>query len=160
MAQKIGFSVNIQKNTMVSVSMVLKDENGNVIENNDEEIIYLHGGYGHMFQKIEDELESKTIGDTFNIKLSPTEAFGEFDESLVSKELLSDLPKDVEVGMELDGEVEGVIFSVLEMDETHALVDGNHPYAGYTLIADGKVLEIEHLDDETVTKILEDEHEH
>lgn len=160
MAQKIGFSVNIQKNTMVSVSMVLKDENRNVIENNDEKIIYLHGGYGHMFQKIEDELEGKTIGDTFNINLSPAEAFGEFDESLVSKELLSDLPEDVEVGMELDGNVEGVIFAVLEMDETHALVDGNHPYAGYALIADGKVLEIEHLDDETVTKILEDEHHH
>jgi len=152
--------VNIQKNTMVSVSMVLKDENENVIENNDEEIIYLHGGYGHMFQKIEDELEGKNIGDTFNIKLSPAEAFGEFDESLVSKELLSDLPEDVEVGMELDGNVEGVIFAVLEMDETHALVDGNHPYAGHTFIAEGKVLEMEQLDDETVNKILKDEHQH
>ncbi|CAA6815534.1 MAG: FKBP-type peptidyl-prolyl cis-trans isomerase SlyD (EC [uncultured Sulfurovum sp.] len=152
--------MKIQKNAMVSISMTLKDENGNIIENNDQEIIYLHGGYGHLFTKLEEALEGRSIGDAFNINLSPVEAFGEFNEELVSKELLSDLPEDLEVGMELDGEVEGVIFSVLEMDETHALVDGNHPYAGFSLVAEGKVLEIEYLDDETVTQILEDEHQH
>ncbi|CAA6802245.1 MAG: FKBP-type peptidyl-prolyl cis-trans isomerase SlyD (EC [uncultured Sulfurovum sp.] len=152
--------MKIQKNAMVSIDMTFKDENGNIVENNDEEIIYLHGGYGHLFTKLEDGLEGKTIGDTFNIDLSPEEAFGEFNEELVSKELLSDLPEDLEVGMELDGGLDGVIFSVLEMDDTHALVDGNHPYAGFSLVAEGKVLEIEYLDDETIAKVLEDDHQH
>ena len=140
--------------------MTFKDENGNIIENNDEEIIYLHGGYGHLFAKLEEGLEGKTIGDTFNINLTPAEAFGEFNEELVSKERITDLPEDLEVGMELDGGLEGVIFSVLEIDDTHALIDGNHPYAGFSLVAEGKVLEIEYLDDETIAKVLEDDHQH
>ena len=157
---KIGFNMNIKKNAMVSISMNLSDENGNMIEDNNEEIIYLHGGYGHLFKKLEEELEGKSIGDNFNIKLNAAEAFGEFDEELVSRELLSDLPEDVEVGMELDGEVEGVIFKVLELDKTHALIDGNHPYAGLPLIAKGSVLEIEYLNEATVEKVLEDDHHH
>jgi FKBP-type peptidyl-prolyl cis-trans isomerase SlyD len=65
--------------------------------------------------------------------LSASEAFGEFREDLVSRELLSDMPQDVEVGMELeglvDGVLEGVVFQVVEMYDTHALLDANHPYA-------------------------------
>ncbi|CAA6820008.1 MAG: FKBP-type peptidyl-prolyl cis-trans isomerase SlyD (EC [uncultured Sulfurovum sp.] len=150
--------MNIKKNAMVSISMTLSDDNGNIIEDNEEEIIYLHGGYGHLFQKLEEELEGKTIGDAFTVNLKPSEAFGEFNEDLVSKEMLSDLPDDIEVGMELDGDLDGVIFNVLEVDETHALIDGNHPYAGFHLIATGNILEIEHLDDETIAKVLEEEH--
>ncbi|HHD81660.1 MAG TPA: peptidylprolyl isomerase [Campylobacterales bacterium] len=152
--------MKIQKNAMVSIELTLRDENGNVIEANDEALIYLHGGHGHLFQKLEDELEGKFVGDSFNVKLMPSEAFGEFRDDLVSKELLSDLPEDVEVGMEMDGEEEGIIYVVLEIDETHALVDGNHPYAGYTLNAEGKILEIEQLDEATAQKVLEDEHHH
>jgi len=152
--------MTIKKNSMVSIDMTLSDENGNIIEENDQELIYLHGGYGHLFEKLEEKLEGKRIGDTFTVKLTPSEAFGDFSEDLISKELLSDLPEDVEVGMEMDGEEEDVIYTVLEIDKTHALVDGNHPYAGYTLIAEGKVLEIEHLDDATVQKVLEDDHHH
>lgn len=153
-------SLYVQKNAMVSISMTLSDESGNIIEENDQDIIYLHGAYGHLFQKVEDELEGKSIGDTYCVKLAPVEAFGAFREELITRELLSDLPEDVEVGMELDGEEEGVIYSVLEIDETHALIDGNHPYAGHTLIAEGEILEIEYLNDEAIAKVLEEAHHH
>lgn len=150
--------MKIQKNAMVSIELTLSDENGNVIEENDEELLYLHGGYGHLFQKLEDALEGKEIGDTFSVKLAPSEAFGEIREDLISQELLSDLPEDIEVGMEMDGEEEGIIYRILEIGETHAHVDGNHHYAGYSFIAEGKVLEIEYLDDATVARVLEDYH--
>jgi FKBP-type peptidyl-prolyl cis-trans isomerase SlyD len=150
--------VKIKKDAMVEISLTLSDENGTILEENDETIIYLHGGYGHLFAKLEEELEGKEVGYKYNLKLEPIDAFGEFREDLVSRELLSDLPEDVEVGMELDGEEEGIIYSVLELSETDALIDGNHPYAGYTLIAQGEVLEIEYIDEETVAKVLADEH--
>jgi len=117
-SSKIGFDVKVKKDALVSIRMTLKDEDGNIIEDNEEEIIYLHGGYGHLFAKLEDTLENKTIGDTFSIKLSAAEGFGEFKEELISRELLSDLPEDIEMGMELDGDVDGVIFQVIEMDKT------------------------------------------
>jgi len=150
--------MKIQKNAMVSIELTLSDENGNVIEENDEELLYLHGGYGHLFPKLEESLEGKVIGESFKVMLTPSEAFGEIREELISQELLSDLPEDLEVGMELDGEEEGVIYRVLEIGDTHAHVDGNHHYAGYGFIAEGKVLEIEYLDEPTVSRVLEDYH--
>jgi FKBP-type peptidyl-prolyl cis-trans isomerase SlyD len=153
--------MTIKKNALVSLSLMLSDENGNAIEENDEDIIYLHGGYGQIFKKLKDELEGKNIGDKFSVALSASEAFGEFREDLVLRDLLSDMPQDVEVGMELeglvDGVLEGVVFQVVEMDDTYALLDGNHPYAGVPMIATGEVLEIEYLSDEAIEKILQHE---
>ena len=152
--------MTIQKNALVSLELVLRDENGKVIEENNEEIIYLHGGYGHLFTKLEEGLEGKKVGDRFSIALSPSEAFGEFNEALVFRELLSDLPSDIAVGMELDSDEDDIIYHVLEIDETHALIDGNHTYAGVPLVAEGVVLEIEHASDEVIEEILKENHHH
>jgi len=152
--------MTIQKNALVSLELVLSDEHGRVIEENDEEIIYLHGGYGYLFQKLEEGLESKKVGDSFSIALSPSEAFGEFNEALVFRELLSDLPSDIAVGMELDSDEDDIIYHVLEIDETHALIDGNHTYAGVPLVAEGVVLEIEPASDEAIEEILHGHHHH
>ena len=152
--------MTIQKNALVSLELVLRDEKGRVIEENGEEIIYLHGGYGHLFAKLEEGLEGKKVGDSFSIALSPSEAFGEFNQALVFRELLSDLPSDICVGMELDSDEDDIIYHVLEIDETHALIDGNHTYAGVPLVAHGVVLEIEPASDEVIAEILKDNHHH
>lgn len=152
--------MTIQKNALVSLELVLRDEQGRVIEENNEEIIYLHGGYGHLFLKLEEGLEGKKVGDRFSITLSPSEAFGEFNEALVFRELLSDLPSDITVGMELDSDEDDIIYHVLEIDETHALIDGNHTYAGVPLVAEGVVLEIEYASDEVIEEILKENHHH
>ena len=152
--------MTIQKNALVSLELVLRDEQGRVIEENNEEIIYLHGGYGHLFAKLEEALEGKRVGDVFSVSLSPSEAFGEFNESLVFREILSDLPSDIAVGMELDSDEDDIIYHVLEIDETHALIDGNHTYAGVPLVAEGVVLEIEYASDEVIQEILKEHHHH
>ncbi len=152
--------MKIQKNALVSLELVLHDEKGRVIEENSEEIIYLHGGYGHLFQKLEEGLEGKKVGDSFSIALSPSEAFGEFNEALVFKEDLCDLPSDITVGMELDSDEDDIIYHVLQIDETTALIDGNHTYAGLPLVAEGVVLEIEYASDAVIAEILKDNHHH
>lgn len=40
------------------MSIKLEDEEGNIVDENDE-IMYLHGGYNQIFQKLEDALEGK-----------------------------------------------------------------------------------------------------
>jgi FKBP-type peptidyl-prolyl cis-trans isomerase SlyD len=152
--------MKIQKNALVSLELTLSDEDGRVIEENTEETIYLHGGYGHLFQKLEEALEGKKIGDTFRVSLSSSEAFGEFSEELIFRELLSELPSDIEVGMELDSDEDDIIYHVLEVDETHALIDGNHTYAGVNLVAYGTVLEIEKATDVAIEEILKENHDH
>ncbi len=149
----------IKKNRLVSMSIKLEDENGNIIDESDE-LIYLHGGYNQIFQKLEDNLEGKKVGDTFHVTLTPAEAFGEFDETLVVKERLEDLPEDIYIGTELDGEEEGVIYVVESMDEEYAILNANHELAGIALVATGKILEIEHLSSEAVEEILKEQQHH
>jgi len=149
----------IQAKTLVSIFLKLEDEKGNLIDES-EELMYLHGGYNQIFQKLEDELEGKKTGDTFEITLKPIEAFGEFKESLVNKEALEYLPDDIAVGMEFDDEDEENVWIVQSIEDGYAILNANHEFAGITLIASGKVLEMQHLSDEGVEEILNIEDEH
>lgn len=149
----------IKKNTLVSMLIKLEDEEGNIIDES-EELMYLHGNYNQIFKKLEDELEGKKAGDTFHVLLTPAEAFGEYDESLVLKELLKDLPEDIAVGAELDGEEEGIVYVVESIEKKHAILNANHELAGIPLVASGKILEIEQLSDEAAEELLEAEHQH
>ena len=149
----------IKKNTLVSMRIKLEDEEGNIIDESDE-LIYLHGGYEQIFQKLEEVLEEKKIGDTFDVTLAPSEAFGAYNEAWHLKESLEDLPEDIEVGIELDGEEEGVIYVVESIEEEYATLNANHPLAGITLRATGEILELEQLSDEAVEEILKAEHQH
>lgn len=149
----------IKKNTLVSMRIKLEDEEGNIIDDSDE-LMYIHGGYDQIFQKLEDVLDGKKVGYIFNLALTPTEAFGEYDESLVVKELLKDLPEDIAVGMELDGEDEDVVYVVESIEQEYAILNANHELAGIALVATGEILEIEHLSDEAVEEILKAEHHH
>lgn len=149
----------ITKDTLVSISLKLEDARGELLDDSDE-VMYLHGGYSQIFQKLEDELDGKKIGDTFNIFLEPSDAFGEYDESLVTKEKLSDLPDDVEVGMELDGDDEDVVWVVESIEDGYAMLNANHELAGIPLRVSGEILELEHLSYEGVQEILNMQHEH
>ena len=149
----------IQAKTLVSISLKLEDEKGNLIDES-EELVYLHGGYNQIFQKLEDELEGKKTEDTFELTLKPSEAFGEHKESLVNKEPLEYLPDDIAVGMEFDDEDEENVWIVESIENEHAVLNANHEFAGITMIASGKVLEMEYLSDKGVEEILSIEDEH
>ncbi|MDO9265512.1 MAG: FKBP-type peptidyl-prolyl cis-trans isomerase [Sulfurimonas sp.] len=149
----------IKKNTLVSMLIKLEDEEGNIIDES-EEFMYLHGGYNQIFQKLEDALEGKKVGDTFHVALASAAAYGEYDETLVLKELLKDLPDDIAVGTELDGEEEGIVYVVESVEQEHAILNANHELAGIALVASGKILEIEQLSDEAAEELLKAEHQH
>jgi FKBP-type peptidyl-prolyl cis-trans isomerase SlyD len=122
--------------------------------------MYLHGSYGQIFQRVEDELEGMSVGDDFNLLLSPEQAFGEYKESLVLTEPLDELPEDIAVGMELDGENEEIVWIVEEIADGYATLNANHELAGVALRVSGKVLKIEQLTEEGAQKILDMDHEH
>jgi len=149
----------ITKNTLVSISLKLEDERKNLLDES-EEMMYLHGAYGQIFQKLEDELEGKSVGDSFNIFLTPTDAFGEYQESLVAKEALKELPDDIFLGMELEAEDKEIVWVVESIEDNYAVLNANHELAGIPLIVSGKVLELEHLSDSGVQEILNMEHKH
>ncbi|MBC3879851.1 peptidylprolyl isomerase [Undibacterium sp. LX40W] len=131
--------MKIAKNTVVTVEYSLSDTLGNLIEEGQEPMVYLHGGYENTLPKIEEALEGKAVGFNETIQVEPEDAFGDYDAELVKVEERSRLPSPIEVGMQFEGtpeeneDGESVIFTVTEIAEDKVVLDGNHPLAGIAL---------------------------
>lgn len=126
--------MNIGKDTVVTISYVVRDLDGKLLEQSEDPVSYLHGGYDNIFPLVEQALDGKAAGDTVDIKLQPGDAFGEMDESLVRLESRESFPPELEVGMQfvgspLDGSEE-MLYTVTDIADDKVVVDGNHPYAG------------------------------
>lgn len=78
--------MKIAKNTVVSVAYKLSDAQGNVIEESDEPMVYLHGGYDGTFPKIEEALDGHEQGFETKLQLEPDDAFGDYDQELIKIE--------------------------------------------------------------------------
>ena len=129
--------MRISKNTVVSLDVTLADIWGNTIENSDEPLQYLHGGYGNIFPAAEAALEGKSAKDRVEVRLEPEDAFGDYDENLLRVEERSRFPETLEVGMRFEGGSEsadeGRFFTVTDIAEDKVVLDANHPLAGMAL---------------------------
>jgi FKBP-type peptidyl-prolyl cis-trans isomerase SlyD len=129
--------MQIADNTVVSLHYELLDSKGELIEKTEAPIEYLHGGYDGIFSLVEQALQGKNVGEVCDVYLQPADAFGEYDASLVRIEPLARLPPKIEVGMRFEGEAEGseeaLIYTVTDIADKKAVVDGNHPLAGMVL---------------------------
>ena len=126
--------MNIVKNTVVTLTYIVKDVDGNLLEESNDPVSYLHGDYDNIFPLVERALDGKTTGEKVEMKLQPADAFGEFDENLVRMEPREGFPDDIEIGMQFvgspDGGGEEMLYTVTDIAEDKVVVDGNHPYAG------------------------------
>ena len=92
--------MNIGKDTVVTITYIVKDMDGKLLEESEDPVSYLHGGYDNIFPLVEQALEGKAVGETIDLKLQPADAFGEMDEELVRMESRENFPADIEVGMQ------------------------------------------------------------
>lgn len=57
-----GEKMKITKNTVVTVHYKLSDAQNNVLEDGQEPIVYLHGGYDDTLPALEKALDGKDVG--------------------------------------------------------------------------------------------------
>ncbi len=155
--------MKIVKNTVVSLAYKLSDAQGNLIEESDEPMVYLHGGYDGTFPKIEEALDGQEPGFATQIQLEPTDAFGEYDPELVKIETRGRFPEPLEVGMQFEGtpeegddDLDALIYTVTDVAEDKVVLDGNHPLAGMALRFDLTVADVR----EATPEEIELEHAH
>lgn len=136
--------MKIQNNSVVSLQYRVSDAQGHVLEEGDQPMLYLHGGYDEIFPRIEEILTGKEVGFSTQVQLEPEDAFGEYDSSLLRMEARELFPDEIEVGMQFEGvpdgaeggseeDEEGIIYTVTDIAEGKVVLDGNHPYAGIAL---------------------------
>lgn len=136
----------VKKNKVVSVTYSIVDDSGEVLEQSDLPVDYLHGVDGKLFPKVEAALEGKTIGDGVEVTLPPEEAFGEPDPGLIFVDELENAPPEFRViGAKptfenADGE--SIEMTVTKIEDGKITIDGNHPFAGKTITFHVKVAAI------------------
>lgn len=137
--------MQISRNHVVTLSYQVTDRDGQVVDAGQEPLVYLHGGYGGLFDALEVALQGKSEGAQFRVELSADEAFGEYDEGLVSVEPRDSFPADIQLGTQVetdDEEGDGPLYTVTAIDGDKVVIDGNHPLAGLDLIFSGMVVAV------------------
>ena len=126
----------VAQDTVVSLDLVLHDAQGELIHASDAPVVYLHGGYGGLFEALERALEGKKAGQSVQVQLEPDEAFGDYDAELVRVESRTRYGEGLEVGMEVEDafdEEESRSYVVTDLADEKVVLDGNHPLAGLAL---------------------------
>ena len=72
----IPIAMKIDKNTAVTLRYKVSDTNGKTLEESREPMVYLHGGYGNTFAKIEAALDGQSPGYQTTVELQAQDAFG------------------------------------------------------------------------------------
>ncbi|PSJ38727.1 peptidylprolyl isomerase [Zobellella taiwanensis] len=138
--------MKVSPNTVVTLDFTVANASGEVLDSTEgkQPLQYLHGT-GYLVAGLETVLENKLAGEDFEVTLTPEQAYGEYDESLVQS-----VPGEMFDGMEVS---EGDTFvaetddghrpvTIVEVAEEYVKVDGNHPLAGMTLSFKGVVREV------------------
>jgi FKBP-type peptidyl-prolyl cis-trans isomerase SlyD len=116
------------------VYTVTNASDGNVMEQSDVPIGYVHGGYSELIHKVEAALEGCKVGDTVDVPLSEAESLWAYDPALTFTDDLQNVPEQfrhIGAQVEMTNERgEKKTFFVTEIKDGKLTVDGNHPLAG------------------------------
>lgn len=137
--------MKIGSGALVSLDVTMYDAQGSLLERSEQPLVYLHG-HDDIFPRVEEALAGKEAGERVALQLEPEEAFGDYDPALVLLMPLDNLGEGVEVGMRVEGDggqgTPGRIFTITDIAEGMAVLDGNHPLAGLALRFDITIVEV------------------
>lgn len=139
-------SCEITQDRVVRLGFRIKDLlTGELLQYGDD-LVYLHGGYGGAFPKVEWAMEGRCIGDVVTLELTPEQGYGvhrpELVVTLPSTDFADELPHTGEAveGCLPDGR--SMTFTVSAVSDGHITLDGNHPFAGRHLKFTFEVLDV------------------
>jgi FKBP-type peptidyl-prolyl cis-trans isomerase SlyD len=138
--------LTVSDGRVVYIRYSILDAGGDVAEQYDVPVGYVHGGNSGLLRKLESALTGKKVGDRVKVVLAPSEAYGERDEDLTFTDDIENVPPQfrhvgAEVAMANDaGETKA--FHVSRIEDGKLTVDGNHPLAGQQVTCMVDVVEI------------------
>ena len=136
----------IQAGKYVLLTYTISDDQGNLLEQNDIPVSYVHGGETELIGGMDRAVEGKRAGDEVRMSIPPEAGFGDYDPSLTFTDRIENVPPEfrrlgAEVQMQND-QGDARTFYVTRIENGELTVDGNHPMAGKSLVVKVKILEV------------------
>ena len=138
----------IQENSTVTVNYTGKLEDGTVFDTSlveGREPLKAKLGEGQLIPGFEAGLIDMSIGETKTVEIESSNAYGDYNDTLVVEVAKNNVPENVEPGMMLQtfGPMGPSIVKVLEIKDEVVVIDANHPLAGKKLIFELEVVGVE-----------------
>lgn len=130
--------MKIEDRKVVSLHYTLSNEQGEQLESSRERdpMTYLHGT-GNIVPGLEKALEGKVVGDQFEVRIEPADAYGERNEASIQRVPAKYFPqpKGLKPGqvVVLQTKQGPRQVTVLKVGRFNIDVDNNHPLAGKVL---------------------------
>ncbi|MFA5507803.1 MAG: FKBP-type peptidyl-prolyl cis-trans isomerase [Vulcanimicrobiota bacterium] len=126
--------MTITKDTVVSMTYLLKNNEGEILDQSgDEPLIYLHG-HENIVPGLEKALEGLAVGATTEASVPPTEGYGEYDPKLkfaIPTERMGDEIPPLNALLQLKNQAgQTFVARVVATDSEKISLDANHPLAG------------------------------
>ena len=137
----------VGKNTVVTVHFIVRDEEGNVLDDMYQKTPFKFVfGQGDLPPGLEEGIAGLPAGQSKRIEVPPSRAYGERNKDLVIRIPRAQLPaEDCVVGsrfrrLNADGESE--LFTVTGYLGDWVYLDRNHPWAGRQLVYEVQIIEV------------------
>ena len=138
----------VKKGEWIKVKYVGTFDDGTIFdstEQNDGIPLKFQVGMGQIIKGFDESVVGKNLGEEYNIRLEPLEAYGEYKEGVTQNVPKDQFPKDIELqpGMMLmlmgpQGPLPALIKKI---EEDEVVIDLNHPMAGKVLNFNIKIVE-------------------
>jgi FKBP-type peptidyl-prolyl cis-trans isomerase 2 len=137
---RAGVDSQVSDGTKVVLAFTITiPETNTVIPNNVREFV---SGRHEIFPAVEKALTGMKSGEEKRIDLQPDEAFGSYDAAKKVQVNRDVLPPDAGPGTILKSS-NGILLTVVDVQDTSAVIDYNHPLAGKHVVLDVKILEVQ-----------------
>lgn len=139
---------------VISFTYTLRNTAGEVLDESGETPLSFLEGSDHIIPGLESKLVTMGPGDAQKIFVPFAEAYGPRDDSKLVKVARTQFKTEVEVKLGdqfQNSNQPGVPLTVVQMDETHIILDGNSPLAGIDLVFDVQITGIRKASDEEVS---------
>lgn len=132
----------------IKIQFSIKLDDGSVVGNPQEKTqLNFKIGEGKMLPALESQIVGMKEKDIKEIKISPDDAYGQYNKELVLRVERKSFPHDLNVAVgrtvqyqNRDGE--RVNFIINAVDDASVTIDGNHPLAGLHLTYVVELLEV------------------
>ncbi len=148
--------MNIEDQKVVDFHYTLTNEQGETVESSRERdpMSYLHGA-NNIIPGLEQAMNGRAAGDTFEVTVQPADAYGERQEANVQRIPLKRLGK---IPRPRPGQILGlqtqkgpVQVTVIKVGRFNVDVDANHPLAGQALTFDVEIVGVRDATEEEIS---------
>ena len=136
----------VTKNKYVEFTYSITNDEGQIIEQVEVPVNYVHGVKMGLWPKLEAALENKKNNHQVNVSFEAGEVFGEVDQDLIFEDEIKNVPEEYrELGKIVEfqsdsGDVKP--FRVTEITDTKIILDGNHPLSNVKINFNVNIIDI------------------